>query len=360
MYMIYAFITSSICTYLLIRYSHLHQHFSGDIQFSGPQKFHVAITPRIGGLSIFIGFLASLITLKLSDIHPEFTKNLILCSIPVFGIGFAEDIFKCIKVNTRILTTALSALIAIRLLGTTIETVDIRILDILLNYYWFAVCITIFAVTGLTNAYNIIDGFNGLSSMTAMITLLAMSYVCHLNGDNELMSVCLSMTACIFGFFIFNFPKGLIFLGDGGAYLIGYIIAQLSILLTIRNSEISPWFIFLINLYPITETLFSIYRRFKRKVSPGAPDGIHFHTLIYRRVLKIGSTPEGLNKIFTRNSKTAPIFWIFTCLSTLSAICFWRFTPALIFCSICSISAYLWTYTKIVRYQTPSWLNIYR
>lgn len=140
---------------------------------------------------------------------------------------------------------------------------------------------------------------------------------------------------------------------------LGFAISQLSILLIIRNPETSPWFIFLINVYPITETLFSIYRRFKRKVSPGEPDGIHFHTLIYRRVLRTRHSPNGIHKIFSKNSKTSPILWFMVCLSTLPAIYFWRSTSVLIFCSVFAIFAYLWTYAKIVRYRTPSWLKIY-
>ncbi len=85
---------------------------------------------------------------------------------------------------------------------------------------------------------------------------------------------------------MYNYPRGLVFLGDGGAYLIGFWVASLSVLLVYRHQEISPSFALLINIYPIIETLFSIYRRrIHQGKCPGQADRLHFHTLIYRRLL---------------------------------------------------------------------------
>ena len=84
-------------------------------------------------------------------------------------------------------------------------------------------------MVGLPNAYNIIDGFN----------------------DPVLASTCLIVLGAIGGFFIWNYPRGLILLGDGGAYLIGFLIACLSILLVQRNPAVSPWLALLVNAHPI-------------------------------------------------------------------------------------------------------------
>ena len=84
-----------------------------------------------------------------------------------------------------------------------------------------------------------------------------------------------------------TFLRGKIFLGDSGAYIIGFLLAILSILTVKRNPEISPWFPIAVLAYPIFETLFSIYRRkFIQKKSPLKNDGLHLHTLIYRRITK--------------------------------------------------------------------------
>ena len=122
--------------------------------------------------------------------------------------------------------------------------------------------------------------------MVGIITLLALGYVAYCLGDKVIIFLSLAMASAILGFFIWNYPQGLIFLGDSGAYLIGFWISSLSILICHKHPEVSPWFALLINGYPITETLFTIYRRkIHQGKSPGSPDGIHFHTLIYRRIL---------------------------------------------------------------------------
>jgi len=63
------------------------------------------------------------------------------------------------------------------------------------------------------------------------------------------------------GVFIFNFPFGKIFMGDGGAYFVGFMMAVIGLMLGIRNEEVSHWFILLLFIYPLYETAFSIYRK---------------------------------------------------------------------------------------------------
>ncbi|KVD68742.1 hypothetical protein WK15_32420 [Burkholderia ubonensis] len=79
----------------------------------------------------------------------------------------------------------------------------------------------------------------------------------------------------------------LIFPGDGGAYFIGFMLAELAILLVMRNREVSAWYPVLLFMYPIFETCFSIYRKkFVRGMSPGNPDGVHRHMLVYKRLMR--------------------------------------------------------------------------
>jgi UDP-N-acetylmuramyl pentapeptide phosphotransferase/UDP-N-acetylglucosamine-1-phosphate transferase len=214
-----------------------------------------------------------------------------------------EDLCKRVSVKTRLLFTAIGALLATILLGAQIPSLDIPGIDYLLTLPALSILLTIFAITGVSNAYNIIDGFNGLSSMVGIITLLAIAYIGFVLGDTTIIFLSLVMVGAILGFFIWNYPQGFIFLGDGGAYLIGFWIAALSIWLCARHPEVSPWFALLINGYPIMETLFSIYRRkILQNKSPGKPDGIHFHTLIYRRILQA----KHFDSALSANARTAP------------------------------------------------------
>lgn len=354
-----AFFSSFIITLLIIRFQHTHNHITADSDLTSPQKFHKIAVPRIGGLSILAGIIiATLIRIKSS---PQSSSELILiaCAVPAFAIGFAEDLTKKISVKTRLFFTAIAAALAINYLGAQINRLDIPGLDLLILLPGISIFVSIFAVTGLANSYNIIDGFNGLSSMVGIITLMGLTYVSYLNADPLLMYLSLVMAASILGFFVWNYPRGLIFLGDGGAYLIGYWIGIVSILLVVRHVNISPWFAVLINAYPILETLFTIYRRkVHQGKSPGTPDGIHFHTLIYRRILN-PIYANHRNDDYAANSKTSPYLWLLTTLATVPAILFWQSTPLLITFLIIFMMSYIWMYKRIVSFKTPIWLKPY-
>src|SRR5450432_442468 len=125
----------------------------------------------------------------------------------------------------------------------------------------FAIALTLLCVTGVANAINIIDGFNGLASMCVMMMMLGIAYVAFQTGDEFIASTALIAAGSVLGFFVWNFPAGLIFLGDGGAYFLGFFIAEVSILLVNRNASVSPIFPVLLCAYPIFETIFSIYRK---------------------------------------------------------------------------------------------------
>ena len=351
-----AFFTSLVTTLFIIRFNHLHSHLSADSDLSGPQKFHQTIVPRIGGISIALGlFLALLLRFKnFPDAHIEIM--LLFCAIPTFAIGLSEDLTRKVSVRHRLFFTALSSALVVFLLGAQITRLDTPILDLAFTAPLVGAIFTVFAITGLANAYNIIDGFHGLSSMVGIITLLAIAYLGFVVADPTIIYLSLIMASAILGFFIWNYPRGMIFLGDGGAYLIGFWVAAISILLVNRHQEISPWFALLINGYPIVETLFTIYRRrIHQGKSPGQPDGIHFHTLLYRRILMNSHQDKNW---FSANSKTAPYLWVLSTMSITPAVLWWQSTPILIGASLVFVATYVWLYASIVKFRTPKWLHI--
>jgi UDP-N-acetylmuramyl pentapeptide phosphotransferase/UDP-N-acetylglucosamine-1-phosphate transferase len=353
-----AFFTSFAVSIFIIRTQKFHGGISGDLDFNGPQKFHKHVVPRIGGLAIGIAlFLATTLHYKgyLGNKEEIF---LLISALPAFGIGIAEDISKKVSVRIRLLFTAAGSLIFILLLNSPITHLDIRYIDLVFSIPIISICFTMFAITGLANAYNIIDGFNGLTSMVGMITLVALGYVGLQLNDSLIIFLSLIMIGAILGFFIWNYPRGLIFLGDGGAYLIGFWVATSSTLIVNRHPEISPWFAVVVNAYPILETLFTIYRRkFYQGKSPGHPDGIHFHSLIFRRILN----PLPINnefEYFSANAKTSPYLWVLSSFAIIPAILFWESTPILIACLALFTITYVWLYKSLVTFKTPKWMRL--
>jgi UDP-N-acetylmuramyl pentapeptide phosphotransferase/UDP-N-acetylglucosamine-1-phosphate transferase len=136
---------------------------------------------------------------------------------------------------------------------------------------------------------------------------------------------------------------------------------ELSVLLVLRHPEVSPWFPLLLMIYPIFETLFSIYRRrFLRGVSPGLPDGIHLHTLVYKRLVRWAVGSVEAKEIIRRNALTAPYLWLLSSLAMFPAMLFWRSTPILMGFTFAFAVVYIWLYRRIVRFKTPRKLMLHK
>ncbi len=355
--LVLAFFISLTSTLALVRYKHLHEKISSDHDLAGPQKFHTYAVPRIGGAGIYISLV---ITALFAHLILKLDRGLILLelctyAIPTFAIGLIEDLTKKVGISARLVGCATSAFLGLYFLNILITKIQVPGLDWLLGISTIAIIFTLVAVTGLANAYNIIDGFNGLASMVAIISLLAIGYVAFKVNDLVLASTCLIIIGAISGFFIWNYPRGLIFLGDGGAYLVGYLIASLSILLVIRNPSVSPWFALLVNAYPIFETLFTIWRRkVHQGKNPSLPDGAHFHSLIYRRIIRWAEANGSKDTApFTKNARTSPYLWLLSSLAVFPSIIWWQSTSILQCFALLFCISYIWAYNAVVKFRTP-------
>lgn len=159
-------------------------------------------------------------------------------------------------------------------------------IDWLLQYTIISVVFTSFAVGGVANAINIIDGFNGLASTMATLAFSGFAVIAWSVGDSALAGVATILAACVWGFFWVNWPLGKLFLGDGGSYFVGFTIAWVAVLLIERNPSVSPFAALLVCIHPVSEVLLSIFRRKLKKMNPGHPDRLHFHSLIKQRYVR--------------------------------------------------------------------------
>lgn len=299
---------------VLVLTKNWHGHFSMD-HTEGVQKFHVMPTPRIGGVAIFAGMLLAWYLSKGSQ--RELLTPLMLAGVPAFAFGLLEDVTKQVGVMARLLATMVSGVVACLISGVAINKFDIPILDALLLYWPIAVFITAIAVGGIANSINIIDGFNGLSSGTVIILLLALSLIARAHGDTVLAANCILLVAAALGFFLVNFPFGKIFLGDGGAYFLGFALAWLQILLVIRNPSVSPWVMALVTAYPLIEVFYSMWRRVRSKQSAGEPDNLHLHSLVKTQFIlpRLKQWPPHF-----KNAAVSPLMWIYAAIPASLAV----------------------------------------
>ena len=356
-----SFLVSFLFTLWVLRYGHWHARFTADSDLSGIQKFHTVAVPRIGGLGIFLGMALALGVRYFENTEVGlFGLLLIAASLPAFISGLTEDLTKRVGVKVRLLATMVSAGLAGYFLNAWLGSVQVLGIDnLMLSYPVLAIAITCFAVGGVANAFNIIDGYNGLSSMVAVIILLGSASVAFQVNDFSIMIAALSMIGALLGFLVFNYPRGLIFLGDGGAYFVGFWIAELSVLLTARHPEVSKWFPLLLCLYPIFETVFTIYRRMalKRK-HPGMPDALHLHQFIYMRIVRPSLGGDtGFSKAQC-NALTSPYLWLLASLAVIPAILFWQYHVVLKGFAVLFAVTYVWLYWAIVRFKAPFWMRM--
>lgn len=350
-----AFCVAFVAALVLVISSQHHAHFSGDHDRSQPQKFHVRSVPRIGGLAIIMGLASAAVTAWLQEhASAPILWNLLISGSVAFGAGIIEDFTKKVSPRQRLLATALSAALAAWLANGLITRTDIPGLDTLMLITGVPLACTVFAVAGVANSLNIIDGFNGLASMCAALILGAIAYVAYQEADTALAVAALASALAVLGFFLFNYPRGLIFLGDGGAYLLGFWVAEMAILLVARNPEVSPLFALMLCAYPIFETVFTMYRRrIVRKRPVGLPDAVHLHSLVYRRLMRWAVSQRDPRAQLMRNSMTAPYLWVICALSVLAAIVFrhdahWLAVSLGGFCIV-----YVGLYRAIVKFRTP-------
>jgi UDP-N-acetylmuramyl pentapeptide phosphotransferase/UDP-N-acetylglucosamine-1-phosphate transferase len=278
---------------------------------------------------------------------------------PGFAWGLHEDLSKRGAVFARLALTATTPMLAYVLLDARITQVGVPGLDALLAVHVVSFFFTVFAVTGIAHAINVIDGLNGLAGVTSLLAALGLAAVAWMVGDTTILVGACVLAASIAGFLGVNWPGGRLFLGDGGAYFIGLLLAVLSVLLVERNAEVSPWLPLVLLAYPIWETLFSMARRRLRGRPAGSADALHLHSLVYRRVVRW--TRDGSEAaVVMRNSVAAAVLWTIPTACWVIALAFWDQTLVLQAAALGFIVGYGALYRAIVRFKVPAGLVIRR
>ncbi len=270
---VFGVVISFITHYRVIRYS-LEDGFLVDELTDKPQLFHDRPTPRAGGIGIYL-------TNFLVVFNPLGWKFL-AASLPAFIAGLMDD-FSSLSPKVRLVFQIISAALAVFLLEAMIDSLGFGI-DV---PFWLGAILTIIAITGVINAINIIDGFNGLAGGFSLLAFLSIAYVAYKVDDMVILEIAFINIAALLGFLALNFPKGKIFLGDGGAYFLGFALASLSLLLHHNHPEVSQWYPLALLAYPVFEVIFTIYRRkFLDKKEATLHDNNHLHQIIFRSVTK--------------------------------------------------------------------------
>lgn len=235
---------------------------------SKPQKMHNKSIPRIGGLGIFVAFSFGFFY-QLG--FGPYSWILLGLSVIFFG-GLLEDLFDFIKPIYRLCIQSVGILLMLLSgYGLIVDLEPVTTLS-----FYTSIVFSIFGICGVCNALNIVDGLNGLASGIAILVLGVIFYL----SDGVISQIALLALCSCVGFYVFNFPFGKIFLGDGGAYFLGALIAFL--LAWMSNEGFSAWFGLSLMIYPVWEVVFSILRRKAKGLQAMQPDSLHLHSLLFR------------------------------------------------------------------------------
>ena len=255
---------SFLSTYLITKYSKFF--LSGsllDKDFLKPQAFHKKAISRAGGIAVL--FLFSLFILFYFLSFGIFLKDYFIISLSLFFLGFLDDIKIKINPNIRLLLMLAILLFFINIFSIQISKTGLTFLDSWLKNNIFQTCFVLLCFLFIVNGANLIDGFNGLLAIHFLFINSIFLLINLLNQNESISLILFSQIIIVLSFLLFNFPKAKIFLGDGGSYLLGVLIAFNTIKTYELNLDLSPFFFTSILFYLFYEVFFSFIRKFSKK-----------------------------------------------------------------------------------------------
>lgn len=246
----------------------------GAMDQPGERKVHTSPMPRLGGLAIYTAFVVAAGAALLAQ--PQLRSRLVqdarfwgsiaAGATLVFLLGLADDIFG-LSVWIRFAIQAVAGLIAIYGGGVRVTTIT-NPLDGAIELGWMAIPLTLFWIVGVTNAFNLIDGLDGLAGGIAFISVTTIFMVTLLTGGRSLVLLATAALAgALLGFLRYNFYPARIFLGDCGSLFLGYMLAILSVIgSNKRTAALALLIPILIVGIPVFDTLNAMLRRLGRQV----------------------------------------------------------------------------------------------
>lgn len=252
----------------------------GAIDRPNARKVHTRIIPRLGGLAIYIGFLAGV----LWSVHLSYEiMGLLLGCTAIVLLGIWDDVCQ-IPAKVKLVGQIIAALIPV-CFGIQIEWLTNPFGDLIVLPELIAVPVTVFWIIGFTNTVNLIDGLDGLAAGVSVIASISMFLMAVSMHQYLPAIIIVAMAGAALGFLQYNFNPAKIFMGDTGSMLLGYTMAVVAILGLVKTAATVALVVPLIALgLPILDTLFAIVRRKMSGVPIFQPDKGHLH----HRLLALG------------------------------------------------------------------------
>jgi UDP-GlcNAc:undecaprenyl-phosphate GlcNAc-1-phosphate transferase len=256
---IVGFCLALVITPILIR---LCEHNGWGRRIPALHHTHKHPVPRIGGLVLAVVFVAVEIGIAILDpvewVQIPHRKEVFVCCLAMFVLGFLDDLSP-LGAKRKLLAQISIAFLAWAL-GMGIERLKVPFSDTVLELGGWGACLTIVWLVGTTNLINLIDGVDGLAAGISLMLMTLAAFVGIQGGHFELLAA--GMAGGLLGFLRYNFPPARVFLGDGGAYFLGFQIGLFSLIDSQKGTVfavlVAPLFVLAL---PIVDTTLAIFRR---------------------------------------------------------------------------------------------------
>lgn len=256
----------------------------GAVDKPNARKVHTHVIPRLGGLAIYIGFMAAM--LFCLPVRHELLGLLVGCTA-IVALGIWDDICN-IPAKVKLMGQIIAACIPIAF-GIQIEWLTNPFGTLIVLPEFIAVPVTIFWIIGFTNTVNLIDGLDGLAAGVSFIASISMFLLAYTMNQYLPAMIIVAMAGAALGFLQYNFNPAKIFMGDTGSMLLGYTMAVASVLGLVKTAATVALVVPLIALgLPILDTIFAIIRRKMSGVPIFQPDKGHLH----HRLLALGMSQK--------------------------------------------------------------------
>lgn len=272
-----SFTAFALALILMLMHRALARH---DPSLSLHRASHTRPTSRLGGVAVSAAVIVALTT---AEISVKF--DILICAVPIFLMGLSEDLHYHLKPKVRLMIASLSAVVFVLFEGSRIQSIGLPFIDGVFSISIVSVLFTVFCFVALTNAINFIDGINGFASGKTLIVSGAILALSMRYSEPGVVVLSAAIFTATLGLFMLNYPYGRIFMGDAGAYTLGFLLAACLITLHYRHPEISPWAIILVIFWPIADMAHSILRRAMGGKNPQRADMMHMHHVVMRTLI---------------------------------------------------------------------------
>jgi len=228
------------------------------------RKIHTEPIPRIGGAAIYAGFLLVFVltgVLFLNQVRMlDGWDQIFLVVTPMFALGFWDD-FRPLGAKKKLAGQILIA-VAAYWIGLRIENITNPFDGTYHDIGLWSLPLTILWIVAITNLINLIDGLDGLAAGLSIFLMIVMTWLAAKRGSVPLLCLSVGMAGVLSGFLFFNFPPARIFLGDGGAYFLGSLIASMALVNSAKGEVVAAMVVpfFALGL-PVLDTALAIVRR---------------------------------------------------------------------------------------------------